>query len=139
MDTELVIRKITEQIDLLNQQPLDDFSGDTLSRIGVRLASYKAGLGRHTTAAKKELWLAEKAFKEAKARGFKTLRDNGTNSTDAKELKLLEASAEYDALLEAQELEDKITTLSYNVHDLIDAIKSRVINLQMEMRESNVQ
>lgn len=136
MEAERVIELITEQIDLLNEQPLDDFSGDTLSRIGVRLASYKAGLGRHVTKARKAVWRAEKAFSEAKANGFRRLREQGYNSTESEQLRILEASAEYDALIEAQELEDKLTTLSYNVHDLIDSIKSRVINQQMELREN---
>jgi hypothetical protein len=136
MNAETVIDLITEQIDLLNEQPLDDFSGDTLSRVGVRLASYKAGLGRHSTIAKKATWRAEKALKVAKAAEYKRLRDSGTNSTDAKELKILGVEQEYNAYIEAQELEDKITSLSFNVHDLIDSIKSRVINQQMEMREN---
>lgn len=136
MDPEVIVEKILEQIDLLNRQPLDDFTGDTLSRIAVRLAAYKAGLGRYSTMAKKATWQAEKNFAEAKARGILALKEEGVNSTDAKELKILKASDEYDALIEAQELEDKIVSLSFNVHDLIDSIKSRVINQQMEMRES---
>lgn len=139
MDAEKIINAITEQIDLLNRQSLDDYSGDALSKCAVRLASYKAGLGRHSTIAKKATWMAEKAFAEAKANGMKRLKETGVNSTDAKELKILEASAEYEALINAQELEDKIVTLSFNIHDLVDAIKSRVINVQMEMRESNGQ
>lgn len=136
-NAEKVIEAITEQIDLLNEQPLDDFSGDTLSRIAVRLAAYKAGLGRYSTEAKKATRVAEKNLSVAKVNGFKKLRDQGVNSTDAKELKAGEVESEIDAFIQAQELEDKIVTLSYNVHDLIDAIKSRVINQQMELRESN--
>lgn len=136
MTAEEAINAITEQIDLLNRQPLDDFSGDTLSRVAVRLASYKAGLGRHSTIAKKAVWVAEKRFKEAKAEAFIQLKAEGFNSTDAKELAVTRASEAYDAYIEAQELEDKVSTLTYNVHDIIDSIKSRVINLQMEMRES---
>lgn len=136
MTAEEAVNAITEQIDILNRQPLDDFSGDTLSRVGVRLASYKAGLGRHSTIAKKAVWTAEKALKEAKAREYKRLRDEGTSQGDADELKILGVEQEYNAYIEAQELDDKISTLTYNVHDLIDSIKSRVINQQMEMRES---
>lgn len=138
MNAEEAVNAITEQIDILNRQPLDDYSGDTLSRVGIRLASYKAGLGRHSTIAKKATWRAEKALKEAKATAYVALKEEGYNSTDAKELTITRVGDAYDALIEAQELEDKITTLSFNVHDLIDSIKSRVINQQMEMRESNV-
>lgn len=138
MDAETVVNLITEQIDLLNQQPIDDFSGDTLSRIGVKLAAYKAGLGKHSTLAKRDTWMAEKQFKEAKAKEYERLRAEGKSGTDAKQLKTLNVGQEYLDLIDAQVLEDKITTLSMNVHDLIDAIKSRLINLQMEKSESNV-
>ena len=138
MNSEKVIEAITKQIEILNLQPLDDFSGDTLSRVAVKLAAYKAGLGRHSTVAKKAVWVAEKNLKEAKARGFMKLKGQGYNSTDAQALRIMEASDEYDAFIEAQVLEDKITTLSFNVHDLVDAIKSRLINQQMEVKENNV-
>jgi hypothetical protein len=138
MNSEQVVQAINEQIDLLNGQPIDDFSGDTLSRLAVRLAAYKAGLGRHVTMAKKATWEAEKQLKMAKAKAYQELREEGQGDGAAKELKNLRIEKEYDAYIAAQELEDQLNGLSYNVHDLIDAIKSRVINQQMEMRESNV-
>jgi len=134
MEAEKVLDLITEQIDKLNQHPLDDYSGDTLSRVAVRLASYKAGLGRHITIAKKAKWQAEKILQEAKANAYKRLKAE-VNSTDAKELKILEVGKEYDAYIEAQGWEEALTGVSYNLHDIIDSIKSRLINLQMEMRE----
>lgn len=136
MDAEQLINAITEEIDTLNQQPLEQFSGDTLTRVAVRLASLKAGLGRHSTIAKKDTWLAEQALRVAKATEYRRLRDSGSNATDAKELKILGVEREYKAYIEAQELEDKMVNLSYNVHDMIDSIKSRLINQQMEQRES---
>lgn len=136
VSSDKVIELLTEELSKLNEHPLDDYSGDTLSRVAVRLASYKAGLGRHLTAAKKAKWQAEKTLSMAKAREYDRLKQE-RNSTDAKELKILGVSDEYDAYIEAQELEDALSGLSYNVHDIIDAIKSRLINLQMEMRESH--
>jgi hypothetical protein len=137
MKIETILDKITEQVELLNGQPLEDFSGDTLSRLAVRLAAYKAGLGSHSTIAKRDTWQAEKCFKLAKAQAVIDLKSEGYNSTDAKELAITRATETYDILIEAQALEDRITTISINVHDLIDAIKSRVINVQMERSESN--
>lgn len=139
MKAEAIVNAITEQIVLLNDQPLETFSGDTLSRIAVRLAAYKAGLGRYSTIAKHDTWNAEKTFKLARAEAFKQLRADGKSATDAQELKLLDCKAEYEAYIEAQRSEDEIVSLSFNVHDLIDSIKSRVINQQMEMRESHGQ
>lgn len=138
MDAIKVINLITAELDKLNQQPLDQFSGDTLSKIGVRLAAYKAGMGVHSTIARKEMWVAEKRLKEAKGRAYQELRANGKGDGEAKALSILWIGNEYDEFIAAQEVEDKITTLSYNVHDLIDAIKSRLINLQMEKQENGV-
>ena len=138
MRVEVLVDKITEEVDTLNLQPLDNFSGDTLSRVGVRLASFKAGLGYHSTIAKKAVWMAERDLKLAKSNAYLALREEGQGDGAAKELRELRVGGESLALLEAKELEDKLVTLSYNVHDLIDAIKGRVINQQMEMRESNV-
>ena len=137
-NSETIVNKITEQIELLNEQNLDTFSGDTLSKIAVRLASYKAGLGKYSTEAKKDVWVAEKNLKIAKAKSYKELRADSYGSGEANELKTIEVEKEMNELIECQELEDRITTLSYNVHDLIDAIKSRIINVQMELRESQV-
>lgn len=56
MTADELVDKITEQIIILNNEPLENFSPDTLSRVGVKLASYKAGLGRYSTIAKKSVW-----------------------------------------------------------------------------------
>lgn len=136
-DAETIVNAITAELDKLNKQSIEDFSGDTLSKIGVKLASYKAGLGRHSTLARKAVWVAEKNLKIAKAQAYKSLRDISYNVGDSKELKVIEVEKEMNELIESQALEDSITTLSYNVHDLIDSIKSRLINLQMEKQESN--
>jgi hypothetical protein len=133
-----IVDAITVEIEKLNQQDLEHFSGDTLSRIGVRLAAYKAGLGKHSTIAKRATWMAEKAFKDAKAQEFQRLRADGKSAADANELKTLEVGAEYMEYIEAQVLEDRITTLSINVHDLIDSIKSRLIFCQMEKQENKI-
>lgn len=136
MNAEQLTILITRDIETLNEQPIEGFSLDTLSRIAVRLASLKAGLGRYSTLAKEATWKAEKILQMAKAKEYKRLRDSGSNATDAKELKLLGVEREYTAYIEAQKLQDQITNLSYNVHDLIDSIKSRLISQQMERRES---
>ena len=63
------------------------------------------------------------------------IRNDGKTQGDAEQLRYLEASAEYDALITAKEAEDRLVGLSYNISDLIDAVKSRVIHQQMELKE----
>lgn len=135
MNQEQIIQALEAEIRKLNEHDIDEFSGDTLTRIGVRLASYKAGLGSYVSNAKAESWQAEKAFTEAKAKGYQKLRDDGKTQGDAEQLRVLEASAEYDAFIVAKETEDRLVGLSYNISDLIDAVKSRVIHQQMELKE----
>lgn len=135
MNQEQIIQALEAEIRKLNEHDIDEFSGDTLTRIGVRLASYKAGLGSYVSNAKAESWRAEKAFTEAKANGYQKLRNDGKTQGDAEQLRVLEASAEYEAFISAKETEDKLVGLSYNISDLIDAVKSRVIHQQMELKE----
>jgi len=137
MKAEVIITLITNEIAKLNDHSLEDYSGDTLSRVAVRLANYKAGLGRYVADAKRDVWVAEKNYQTARASGYKRLRET-MSATDAKELKILEADKEYDAFIKAQEVESALSALSFNVHDLIDAIKSRLINLQMERQENGI-
>lgn len=138
MDSEKIIEALTVEISKLNEHPIDEFSGDTLSRIGVRLAAYKAGLGNYVAIAKAESWRAEKALADAKANGYQKLRDAGKTQGDSEQLRILEASKEYNDWIEAKEQEDKLVGLSFNISDLIDAIKSRLIHLQMELKESAI-
>ena len=135
MNQEQIIQALEAEIRKLNEHDIDEFSGDTLTRIGVRLASYKAGLGAYVSNAKAESWRSEKAFTEAKANGYQKLRGDGKTQGDAEQLRVLEASAEYEAFINAKEIEDKLVGLSYNISDLIDAVKSRVIHQQMELKE----
>jgi hypothetical protein len=136
MDPDDIIDALTAEISKLNEHPIDEFSGDTLSRIGVRLASYKAGLGNYVSSAKADSWRAEKALAEAKSNGYKKLRAEGKTQGDAEQLRTLETTEEYEQWVIAKEREDRLVGLSYNISDLIDAIKSRLIHQQMELKEN---
>lgn len=138
MNPDKLIEALNAEVSKLNEHPIDEFSGDTLSRIGVRLAAYKAGLGDYVSNAKAESWRAEKALAEAKANGYRKLREQGMSQGDAEQSRILEATAEYDAYIEAKKQEDKLVGLSYNISDLIDAVKSRLIHQQMELKESAI-
>lgn len=140
MDVELIIELLQTEISKLNNNSIDEFSSDTLSKIGIRLASYKAGLGNYVASAKAETWKAEKSLSELKATVYQELRDSGKSQRDAEmtrglDPRIMEASDKYCSV---KETEDRLVGLSYNISDLIDAIKSRLIHQQMELKESNV-
>lgn len=136
MDADKLIGLLTDEVKKLNEHPLDTYTGDTLSRVCVRLASYKAGLGQYVSDSKNDTWRAEKALAEAKANGYQSLRDEGKTQGDAESLKYTRCSDEYEAWIQAKTMEDRLVGLSLNIHDLIDSIKSRLIHLQMEIKES---
>lgn len=138
MNIDVLIREIFTIVNTLSQQDIDSLSGDTLSRLAVKIASYKASLGEYVATATRASLDAEADYKLARAKSYQRLRDEGSNSTDAKETKEVYA---YDALVafnEAKELETKVKTLSKDCHDLIDGIKSRLINIQSERMENRV-
>jgi len=136
MSAEELAELLVIEIGKLNQHKIEDYTGDTLSRVCVRLASYKAGLGAYVTEAKAASWDAERKLADKKARGYQELRDEGKTQGDAESLKITKCQQEYIEYIEAKKLEDKLVGLSLNIHDLIDAIKSRLIFLQMELKES---
>lgn len=138
MDSEKIIEALNAEVSKLNEHPIDEFSGDTLSRVAVRLAAYKAGLGNYVASAKADTMQAEKAFALAKVNGYRKLRDEGLSQGDAESSKVLEATSEYDEYIKAKEVEDRLVGLSYNISSLIDAIKSRLIHQQMELKENAV-
>lgn len=130
------MKALEAEIRKLNKYDIDEFTGDTLTRIGIRLASYKAGLGSYVANAKAESLRCEKNLSEAKAKAYQSLRDSGMSQGDSEQLRILQALDQYDAYINAKEMEDRLVGLSYNISDLVDAIKSRVIHQQMELKEA---
>lgn len=128
--------KLIEKIMKINRQLSDEvflksLTGDVLSYIGVKLSAMKASLldlkvDAHRDAMQKEtLMLKEKgaAFLRAKE------AHNATSAGDAKytDEKFIEAQNTYT---EAKVLYEKLKSIVADSHDLIDSIKSRVIDLQ---------
>ncbi len=138
MKADILVKEIYVIVNTLREQDMGSLSGDTLSRLAVKLASYKASLGEHVAYAKREAWNAEAEYKKSRAESYQKLRDDGKGSTDADELKQLGAYESHRLWNEAKYKSELIGQLSFDCHDLIDGIKSRLINLQTERSESNV-
>lgn len=133
-----LVKEIYTVVNTLREQDTGSLSGDTLSRLAVKLASYKASLGEYVAQAKKETWDAEAEYYRVRAEEYQKLRDEGKGSTDSEELKRLGSHESFMAWNKAKHNEALINTLHKDCHDLIDGIKSRLIHLQSEMKESNV-
>lgn len=130
-----LVKEILEIVKTLSKQDMGSLSGDTLSRLVLKLASYKASLGEPVAEAYKASLDAEAKYYEARAQEYKRLRDDGKNSTDAGELKHLNT----EAMLhwnESRYAFKRLSQLSVDCHDLIDSIRGRLITLGAEMKES---
>lgn len=137
MPADKLVKEIIHVIQTLNEHDIESLSGDTLSRLVVKLASYKAGLGEHVAEAKKLAWDAEADYNLAKAESYQSLRESGMNSTDSKETKSIGAHESFVRMNKSKYQAELISNLHKDCHDLIDGIKSRLIHLQAEAKESN--
>lgn len=135
MKADKLIQEISEIVTTLSEQNMGNLSGDTLSRVVLKLASYKATLGELVAEAHKAVWDAEAEYHRVRATAYKALRDEGRGSTDADELKRLEAHDSFVAWNQAKYNYERISNLHSDCHDLIDGIKSRLIGLHQEAKD----
>lgn len=138
MPSDELVKEILAVVNTLREQEMGSLSGDTLSRLAVKLASYKASLGEYVADAKKLAWDAEAEYYRVRAIAYQKLRDEGKGSTDSEELKRLDSQESFLAWNKAKHNEALISTLHRDCHDLIDGIKSRLIQLQAEMKDTQV-
>lgn len=137
MNSDELVKEIFTVINTLREHDMGGLSGDTLSRLAVKLASYKASLGEYVADVRKLTWDAEAEYYRVRSESYKALREAGKGSTDAEELKRLDSHEAFVAWNKAKYNEALITTLHRDCHDLIDGIKSRLIHLQAEGKDSN--
>ena len=123
------IMKINHQ--LSDEAFLKSLSGDVLSYIGVKLSAMKASLLDVKVDAHADAMRKETLMLKAKGEAFLRAKEahNATTAGDAKytDEAFIKAQNEYT---EAKVLFEKLKSIVADSHDLIDAIKSRVIDLQ---------
>lgn len=132
---EETVSKIIELIKTLQNYEIDTFTPDTLSAIAIKLAVLKAGLGDQIYQVLKETKEREAELKSAKSTAYRDLRESGLGAGDSKESVNAVIADLIKGLAESEARLSKLQNLSYNVHDIIEAIRSRIINQQMEKRE----
>lgn len=123
------IMKINRQ--LSDEVFLKSLTGDVLSYIGVKLSAMKASLLDIKVDAHADSMHKETLMHKAKGEAFLRAKEkyNATTAGDAKYIdeEFIKAQNEYS---DAKVLFEKLKSLVADTHDLIDAIKSRVIDLQ---------
>lgn len=120
-----VNRKLSDEVFLKG------LTGDVLSYIGVKLSAMKASLLDLKVEAHQDMLDKEVLMLEEKGKAFLRAKEehNATTAGDAKytDKKFIKAHKSYN---EAKVLYEKLRSVVADSHDLIDAIKSRVIDLQ---------
>lgn len=128
-DIIVKIMKINRQ--LSDEAFLKSLSGDVLSYIGVKLSALKASLLDEKVSAHRDAMNKETLMHKAKGEAFLRAKEahNATTAGDAKYTDELFIQAQND-YTEAKVNYEKLKSVVADSHDLIDAIKSRVIDLQ---------
>lgn len=135
-DVDALLGEIQTIIQALMEENIGNLSGDTLTRLGMKLASYKATLGEVVANALRESLAAEAHYKSARAKAYKELREDGKGATDAGELKYAIVEPKFREWNEAKYEHMRLKNLYEDCHDLIDSIRGRAINLQTEYGEA---
>jgi hypothetical protein len=131
------IMKINHQ--LSDEHFLKSLTGDVLSYIGVKLSAMKASLLDLKVTAHQDMLDKEVMMLKEKGAAFLRAKEahNATSAGDAKytDEVFIEAQKTYN---EAKVLFEKIRSIVADSHDLIDAIKSRVIDLQGQRKDERL-
>ena len=128
---EIIVKIMKINYQLSDEEFLKSLSGDVLSYIGVKLSALKASLLDEKVSAHRDAMNKETLMQKAKGEAFLRAKEahNATTAGDAKytDEEFIKAQNEYT---EAKVLYEKLKSITADTHDLIDAIKSRVIDLQ---------
>lgn len=144
MTDEQMAKLLVDMVFIAQTLSRDDFikrqSGDVLSYTGVKLAAMKASLLDLKVSAHQEMLDREVDMMQAKANAYaKFKKEHG--ATAAGDMKYLdedfsEAIKKYN---HAKVQYERFRSIVADVHDLIDIIKSRVIDLQGARRDERLQ
>lgn len=137
--TEILVNVATITHKLSDEHFLKTLNGDTLSYTAVKLASLKASLidmkvAAHSDALKKEI----EADRQKAIAYKKALKE--TNATAAKDGKYDDPDyiKAREAFADAKVKFEKLKSITADAHDVIESIRSRVIDLQSQRKDEQV-
>ena len=137
---EEVIQKIHQINEKLSDEGLlKSLNGDQLSYIAVKVAALKGYLIEEKALAQERMLYLEVEKDKVKGEAYLRAKEahNATAASDAKytDEEFVKAQHEY---VEAKAAFERLKMVSTDAHDLIDAIKSRVIDLQGARRDERL-
>lgn len=135
---EILVKIATINHEFTNEQFLKNLTGDILSYTAVKLAAMKASLVDFKVVAQERMLDLEVELGRAKAQAYaKYKADHG--STAAGDMKymdedFMQAQRDYN---KAKVQFEQLKSVVADTHDLIDSIKSRVIDLQGQRKNES--
>jgi len=134
---EEVVSEILKVSRRLQKTVTSDLDGDQLSRIALKLASYKVTLGGFVAEARLSRDEAEAQYLHTREQSYKTHRAEGKAIGDSDNLKRIESEEEYQAYIKASYNFERLRNLHNDCHDMIDSVRSRLIHLLGERGDQN--
>lgn len=136
---DIIVKIMKINRELSDEKFLKSLSGDVLSYIGVKLSALKASLLDEKVSAHRDAMNKETLMQKAKGEAFLRAKEahNATTAGDAKYTDELFIQAQND-YTEAKVNYEKLKSIVADSHDLIDAIKSRVIDLQGARKDERI-
>ena len=134
--SEMLVKLATISQTLANEEFLKGLNGDVLSYTAVKLAAMKASIIDFKVVAHQSLLDIEVELGRSKAQAYaKYKADHG--STAAGDMKYMDEDfiAMQKRYAEAKVQYEKLKSISADTHDLIDSIKSRVIDLNSSRKD----
>lgn len=130
---------VTEILNINKQfqdRSIFDFNGEQLSRVALKLAAYKVHLGEEEAQLRGNVEALDAAYDAIKDETFSRERASGKSIADAENQKRIQTEDIRQKLITARLRYRKISNLYSDCHVMIDAIKSRLIQMQQEKGES---
>lgn len=136
---DIIVKIMKINYQLSDEAFLKSLSGDVLSYIGVKLSALKASLLDEKVSAHRDAMNKETLMHKAKGEAFLRAKKahNATTAGDAKYTDELFIQAQND-YTEAKVNYEKLKSIVADSHDLIDSIKSRVIDLQGARKDERI-
>lgn len=136
---ELLVRMAKITHELSDKNLLKRLNGDTLSYTAVKLAALKASIIDFKVTAHQEMLDKEIESDRQKAIAYKKALKE-TNATAAKDGKYDDETyiKARNAYAEAKVQYEKLKSITADAHDVIEAIRSRVIDLQSQRKDEQV-
>lgn len=139
MNLDEVVTELRQYIGIINAKKIGEMSGDDLSKLVVKLASYNSTLGEYVADAERAADYAEASFDLKKEKAYAEARKKDEKVADSDNIKRLESMDEKGAWIEAKYQYKVLAILRADVNNLIDAIRSRLSFIKSDKEKSYVQ